>query len=552
MRQAVNMHDIDGGTVRLDIATTAQGPVAHLVIDHNRRRNAIGPAVIAALTARCAEIASRDDIRLVTLRGEGGIFAAGANVKVMAGLDPDGARAFITSLGEAIEAMRTLPVPTIAIMQGHAVGAAMELGAACDIRIADTTLVTGMPEVRVGIPSVIQASLLPRLIGWGRTSEILLTGRDISAEEALAIGYLERLTQPEDLEDAVCAWTDGILACEPAAIRAQKEVMLCWNPDAQAGIEASIDVYAATFHRRTCPRHGPFREAHAMILHRSYLFAPGNHPRKVEKVFDAGADAVILDLEDAVAASEKVATRAVVAEALSRPRPCRAYIRVNALDTGLTFGDLEAVIRPGLDGIILPKVERAADVQMVDWVMTELEKKLGLPEGGIDLMPIIETGPAVAAVRDIATAGGRMQRLSFGAGDYTRDMGMDWTRDEAECAHARAEIVLASRVAGLEPPVDTVWIELADTDGLAASTTRVKAMGFQGKLCIHPGQIAPVHAVFTPDAETVARAKKIVAAFDAAEAAGSASIQVDGYFVDYPIVEKARRTLAIASAAGTA
>ncbi len=289
-----------------------------------------------------------------------------------------------------------------------------------------------------------------------------------------------------------------------------------------------------------------------MILHRSYLFVPGNHPRKLAKVFEAGADAVMLDLEDAVAASEKIVTRAVVAEALRNPRPCRAYVRVNALDTGLTFGDLEAVIGPGLDGIVLPKVERAADIQMVDWVMTEFEKKHSLPEGAIDLMPILETGPGIAAARDIAAAGGRLKRLSFGAGDYTRDMGMDWTRDEAECAHARAEIVLASRVAGLEAPVDTVWIELQDQDGLAASTTRIKAMGFQGKLCIHPGQLAPVHAVFTPDAAAVARAEKIIAAFEKAEADGSASIQVDGYFVDYPIVEKARHTLAIAKAAGTA
>lgn len=239
--------DIDGGTVRLDIEETGQGPIAHLVIDHARRRNAIGPAVISALGARCTEIAARDDIRLVTLRGDGDVFAAGANVKVMAGLDPDAARNFISALGQAIEAVRTLPVPTIAIMRGHAVGAAMELGAACDMRIGDSSLVTGMPEVRVGIPSVIQASLLPRLIGWGRTSEILFTGREISAEEALQIGYLENLVAPEDLDIAIRAWIDAILACEPAAIRAQKQVMLGWNPDAQAGIPASIDVYAATF-----------------------------------------------------------------------------------------------------------------------------------------------------------------------------------------------------------------------------------------------------------------------------------------------------------------
>lgn len=237
--------DIDGGTVHLRLEETAHGPVAHFEIDHARRRNAIGPAVIAALAARAAEIRARDDIRLVTLSGTGGIFAAGANVKVMAGLDPEGARAFITSLGEAIEAVRTLPVPTIAILQGHCVGAAMELAAACDMRVAAPDLVAGMPEVRVGIPSVIQANLLPRLIGWGKTSELLFTGRDIDARECLALGFVEQVDR--EPEATARQWIDRILACEPTAIRAQKQVMLGWNPDAGAGHQASIDAFAACF-----------------------------------------------------------------------------------------------------------------------------------------------------------------------------------------------------------------------------------------------------------------------------------------------------------------
>lgn len=282
---------------------------------------------------------------------------------------------------------------------------------------------------------------------------------------------------------------------------------------------------------------------------RSFLFCPGNHPRKVEKVFTAGADAVILDLEDAVAVSEKAATRSPVVAALEAPRPCRGYVRVNALDTGFTFGDLEAVVAPGVDGIVLPKVECATDLAKVDWLIGELEAKRGLAVGAIDLMPILETGPGIANARAICAAGGRVRRMSFGAGDYTRDMGMDWTRDETECAHARAEVVLASRVAGLEPPIDTVWADLSDAEGLTASARTAKAMGFQGKLCIHPGQIEPVHQVFTPSAEEVAHAEKIVAAFEKAEAEGSASIQVDGQFVDYPIVARARRVLTIAAAA---
>ena len=123
----------------------------------------------------------------------------------------------------------------------------MELAAACDMRIADTSLIASMPEVRVGIPSVIQANLLARLIGWGKTSELLFTGRDVTADEALEIRFLERLTTPENLDTAAREWIDQILACEPAAIRAQKQVMLGWNPDARAGHQASIDAFAACF-----------------------------------------------------------------------------------------------------------------------------------------------------------------------------------------------------------------------------------------------------------------------------------------------------------------
>ena len=281
---------------------------------------------------------------------------------------------------------------------------------------------------------------------------------------------------------------------------------------------------------------------------RTWLFAPGNHPRRVEKALGLDADAVILDLEDAVAVAEKVAARAAVAAALDQPRRARAFVRVNALDTGYTFGDLEAVVGPGLDGIVLPKVERAADIQMVDWVMGALEARHGLAPGAIDLMPILETARGIAHARDICAAGGRLRRVSFGAGDYTRDVGMEWTMAETEVDPARAETVLASRLAGLEPPVDTVFIHIREEAAFRASCLKVRQMGFQGKLLIHPDQIAPANETFTPSPEDLAHARKIAAAFAEAEAAGLASIQVEGYFVDYPIVEKARRTVALAEA----
>jgi citrate lyase subunit beta/citryl-CoA lyase len=284
---------------------------------------------------------------------------------------------------------------------------------------------------------------------------------------------------------------------------------------------------------------------------RSFLFAPGDHPRRAEKVLQVGADAAILDLEDAVAIAAKPAARGAVRAALERPRQCRAYVRVNAFDTPFCFGDLHAVIGGTLDGIVLPKLEDAGQLLAVDWMIGNLEAERGLPAGGIDLMPIVETARGLVALRDLARAAaalpsGRVRRLAFGAGDYTTDLGITWTLSEDELAPARSEFVLASRAAGLEPPIDTVFIELRETAAYEASCTRGAVLGFQGRLCIHPDQIASANAAYSPPEVEITRAKRIVEAFAEAEAGGLASIQVDGRFVDYPIVQKAERILAIA------
>ena len=278
---------------------------------------------------------------------------------------------------------------------------------------------------------------------------------------------------------------------------------------------------------------------------RSLLFAPGNHPRKVEKVFQVGADVVILDLEDAVAITEKPATRATIVDALKKQRRGLGYVRVNSLDTEFAWGDFAGVVGAWVDGIVLPKVETADQLQTADWLLAQLERENGMEIGSIDLLPIIETGLGLNNIEAITMAGTRLKRVSFGAGDFTRDMNLVWTGPEQELAYARSRIVLASRAAGIEPPIDSVFIDLKDREHLKLSTQKALEFGFQGKLCIHPDQVNLVNDVFTPDVAEVTRAKRIIAAFEEAEAAGSASIQVDGYFVDYPIVEKARRILKI-------
>jgi citrate lyase subunit beta/citryl-CoA lyase len=276
---------------------------------------------------------------------------------------------------------------------------------------------------------------------------------------------------------------------------------------------------------------------------RSFLFAPGNHPRRVEKALSLDGDAVILDLEDAVATAEKPATREAVAEALGRPRRGLLYVRVNAVDTEFCYGDLVAIVRPGLDGVILPKVESVAGLATIVWLLAQLERDRGLPVGGTDLIPIIETARGLDRLGAILGAGTRVRRAAFGAGDFTLDVNMVWSRGEAELAHARAAIVIASRAAGIEAPLDTVWVDLTDRDGLEASARTALGFGFQGKMCIHPDQIAVVNRVFTPSDAEIAFAERVVAAFAKAEAEGSAAIQLDGKFIDYPIVYRAQRVL---------
>jgi citrate lyase subunit beta / citryl-CoA lyase len=288
-----------------------------------------------------------------------------------------------------------------------------------------------------------------------------------------------------------------------------------------------------------------------MPLNRSFLFAPGNVARRVEKAFTLDADVVIVDLEDSVAVSEKEATRKPVAEALARPRSGRGYVRVNAPSSPFCYGDLVATIHKGVDGVMLPKVESAADLHAIDWLMAALERERGLAEGSIDLMPQIETAAGVQRVDRVLQARNlrpyrspwRVKRVAFGAADYGHELGLSPTLDEPELSDARARIVLSSRAAGLENPIDSPWFHFKETEAFARALERSRRGGFQGRLCVHPDQIAPVNRAYLPGEEELARAERIVAAFREAEARGAAAIQVDGQMVDYPVVHRAQRLL---------
>ncbi len=285
-----------------------------------------------------------------------------------------------------------------------------------------------------------------------------------------------------------------------------------------------------------------------MALNRSFLFAPGNVARRVEKALTLEADAVILDLEDSVATAEKAATRKPVAEALSRPRRARAYVRVNPASTSFCYTDLVETVQPGIDGVVLPKVESAAELHAIDWLIANLERQRGMPEGSIDLMPQIETAAGVQRIERIVQARSlrqykapwRVKRVTFGAGDYANDVGLSPSLDEPELAEARARIVMISRAAGLENPIDSPWFHLKEAAAFQRALERSRRGGFQGRLCIHPDQLAGVNAAYLPSKEDLAQAERIVAAFRQAEARGAAAIQVDGQMIDYPIVYRAQ------------
>jgi citrate lyase subunit beta / citryl-CoA lyase len=288
-----------------------------------------------------------------------------------------------------------------------------------------------------------------------------------------------------------------------------------------------------------------------MSLYRTLLFAPGNHPRRIEKAFTLGADAVILDLEDSVPPADKAATRAPVSQALANPRSCRGYVRVNAMGTPYCYGDLVATVGQGVDGVVLPKVESAADLHSIDWLLANLERDKGLQVGALDLIPIIETAAGLSRIERILQARSlkpysgvwRVRRIAFGAADFSHDLDLSPAYDEPELDYARARVVLASRAASLESPLDSPWFHFKDSDGFRRAVARSRRAGYQGRLCIHPDQVSVANEGYAPTADEIAAAERLVAAFRAAEAGGAAAIQVDGQMVDYPIAQRAERLL---------
>jgi len=280
-------------------------------------------------------------------------------------------------------------------------------------------------------------------------------------------------------------------------------------------------------------------------LRRSLLFMPGDSARKIEKAVELNADSIIADLEDAVALSQKEVARETVVACFQRLNfgPTERLIRMNAVNTGLWEEDIAHTFTARPDGYVLPKTESAGQVQMVSGRLAELEASYGLPVGTTRLLAQIETALGVVKAAEIANADSRLDGLLFGAEDLAGDMGARRSREGWEILYARGAVVTAAAAYGL-PAIDTVYIDLADTDGLAAECRFAQGMGFSGKLAIHPRQVAVINQLFSPTDEEMAQAQQLIDAFESQQAAGRGVFEMDGKMIDMPIVLAAQKVIA--------
>jgi citrate lyase subunit beta / citryl-CoA lyase len=279
------------------------------------------------------------------------------------------------------------------------------------------------------------------------------------------------------------------------------------------------------------------------LLFRSWMFVPGNNERRIEKLKDLNTDVVIYDLEDAVSLNEKEKAREMVKNALDQYKNRVSFVRVNDLHTPFFADDLTAVVTEGLYGIMLPKASKAEDILAADTQISELEEKNGLEAGSIEIVPLIENAQGVYFAYDIAKSSNRVKRLAFGSVDYTLDIHAELSKEGTEILFARSQLVVHSKAAGKESPIDAVYIHIKDQDGLLRDAKLAKQLGFQGKLVIHPDQIAVINGVFAPTQEEIDDAQAIVTAFDEALQNGMAAIQVGGKMIDYPVAALAKRIL---------
>jgi len=277
---------------------------------------------------------------------------------------------------------------------------------------------------------------------------------------------------------------------------------------------------------------------------RSLLFIPGHRSRFYEKLAEFQPDAVIVDLEDAVPMSEKPLARSMARERLGGPllQPFQVFVRVNAIRTPFFRDDIEQIVANGLDGIFLPKAESSDELRETNMLLAQAELRAGLPIGQIRLIPIVESVKGALRAEALATASPRVLALSFGSEDFSLDLGVERSRDGVETRHPRAQVALVAHGYG-RLVFDTPWTAIDDVEGLERETIEGRQLGYTGKCAIHPSQIPIINRIYSPTDEEVRWATRVVEAYDAAIAAGTGAINLDGKLIDVPMVARARRVL---------
>jgi citrate lyase subunit beta/citryl-CoA lyase len=278
------------------------------------------------------------------------------------------------------------------------------------------------------------------------------------------------------------------------------------------------------------------------------MFVPGNSEKMLTKALGLdNLDVALFDLEDGVPPQHKPEARELVARILAHPPggPIR-FVRINAIGTDRMDADLQAILVRGLRGLVLPKVETADEVFLVDRILGEREAAAGIEAASVTLIAAIESARGLLQAPAIAACTPRMMGLMFGAEDFGLDLGMSTNREgEAkEMVYARSAVVVAAAAAKVQA-IDGVWPDFRDAEGLLRDSIQARRLGFTGKSTFHPGQIDAINQVFSPTAEDVAYAERVVTAFEEAQAAGQGSIALGGQLIDLPIVERARRVLSL-------
>lgn len=286
-------------------------------------------------------------------------------------------------------------------------------------------------------------------------------------------------------------------------------------------------------------------------LKRTSLYVGGSSPGKMLEARFYHEDCVVYDLEDSVAADAKDAARFLVYEAVRYHRPPEKYvlIRVNGIYSPELPEDLEMAVRARPDALRIPKVEHAEEVRRIDAEITRIEKVAGIPVGQTELWCNIESAVGAVNAREIAASSPRVAALALGAEDYTASMGATRSKSGFEIFYARMQVLEACRLAGISAQ-DAVFSDFRDREGLAEDLKMTKGLGFDGKTVIHPSQIDPVNAAFTPSAKEIRNAQRIVEALEAGAKNHTGVVVVDGSMVDKPVEIRARTVLAQAKAAG--